>query len=61
MTEHYSTVLVAWMFIVLIGAWVLVNALIDVGARRVRRWVADHWEAQSNQLGRLAGRYRAPR
>ena len=61
MIEHYSTVLVAWMFIVLIGGWVLVNALIDLGARRVRRWMADRWETQADQLGRLTNRYRAPR
>jgi hypothetical protein len=44
MTEHYSMVVVAWMFFILIGAWVLVNALIDIGARRFRRWVVTRWE-----------------
>lgn len=60
MTEHYSMVLVAWMFILLIGAWVLVNALIDLGARRFRRWVVTRWEA-TPQFLRLTGRQRTPR
>jgi hypothetical protein len=60
MTDHYSMVLVAWMFFLLIGAWVLVNALIDVGARRFRRWLVARWE-QSPQIVRLTGRHRPPR
>jgi hypothetical protein len=39
MTEHYNMLLVAWLFIVLIGGWLLVNALIDLGARRFREWL----------------------
>ncbi|MGI8475986.1 MAG: hypothetical protein ACR2OO_06420 [Thermomicrobiales bacterium] len=41
MAEHYGMLFVAWMFFVLIGGWLLINALIDVGAKHVRRWVAD--------------------
>lgn len=39
MAEHYSVFLVAWLFILLIGGWLLINALIDLGARRVREWI----------------------
>jgi hypothetical protein len=60
MTEHYSMVLVAWMFFILIGAWVLVNALIDIGARRFRRWVVTRWEATPH-LPRFTQRHRTPR
>ncbi len=40
MGEHYDTLLVAWLFILLIGGWLLVNALVDLGARRFREWLA---------------------
>ena len=39
MGEHYDTLLVAWLFILLIGGWLLVNALVDLGARRLREWL----------------------
>ena len=61
MADHYSMFLIAWMFIVLIGAWVLVNALIDLGARRIRRWFSDRWGEQSATLGRSTFRHRADR
>ena len=41
MGEHYDTLLVAWLFILLIGGWLLVNALVDLGARRFRDWLID--------------------
>jgi hypothetical protein len=52
MTDHYSMFLIAWMFIVLIGAWVLVNALIDLGARRIRRWFSAKWGHESAVVNR---------
>lgn len=58
MTDHYSMFLIAWMFFLLIGAWVLVNALIDLGARRVSRWVAERWHQQSHVVSRIASRDR---
>jgi len=61
MTEHYSMFLIAWMFLLLIGAWVLVNALIDVGARRVRRWVSRQWDEQASHLPGSFHRDRTPR
>jgi hypothetical protein len=42
MSEHYNTLLVAWVFIALIGGWLLINALIDLVARHVRDWLSDH-------------------
>jgi hypothetical protein len=39
MGEHYDTLLVAWLFILLIGGWLLVNALVDLGARWFRDWL----------------------
>ena len=39
MSEHYNMLLVAWLFILLIGGWLLINALIDLGARRFREWL----------------------
>lgn len=61
MTAHYSMLLIAWMFFLLIGSWVLVNALIDLGARRVRRWVADRWEIQATADNRISIRHRVGR
>lgn len=61
MIDHYSTILIAWMFFLLIGAWVLINALIDLGARRLSRWMADRWHEQSHAVSRFAGRGRPGR
>lgn len=58
MTDHYSMFLIAWMFFLLIGAWVLVNALIDLGVRRFSRWVAERWHEQSHVVTRIASRDR---
>ena len=58
MTDHFSMFLIAWMFFLLIGAWVLVNALIDLGARRLGRWVAERWHQQSHVVTRIASRDR---
>lgn len=61
MTDHYSMFLIAWMFIILIGAWVLVNALIDLGARRIRRWFSEHWGEQHSAMERSSIRQRISR
>jgi hypothetical protein len=61
MTEHYSTFLIGWMFFLLIGGWVLVNALIDLGARHLRRWVANWWDSQTHAVDRIANRERPGR
>jgi hypothetical protein len=50
--------LIAWMFFLLIGAWVLVNAVIDLGVRRFSRWVAERWHEQSHVVTRIASRDR---
>lgn len=42
MSDAYSTVMVATVLLVLICGWLLVNALIDLSARHVRRF----WEAR---------------
>jgi hypothetical protein len=39
MNEHYNTLLVAWIFIAIIGGWLLINALIDLAARQIRDWL----------------------
>ena len=61
MTDQYSTLLLAWVLLALIGGWVLVNALIDLGARRVRRWMAERWAALAAPLDRLPDRDRLGR
>lgn len=58
MTDHFSIALIAWMFFLLIAGWVLVNALIDLGARRVSRWFAERWHAQSETVHRFSNRGR---
>jgi hypothetical protein len=53
MGEHYDTLLVAWLFILLIGGWLLVNALVDLGARRFREWLVGRgFVARARWLGR---------
>lgn len=46
MIDDYSTFLIAWGFLLLIGGWVLINAMIDLGAKRVRGWLTSRSEAQ---------------
>ncbi|MER3438843.1 MAG: hypothetical protein C4346_15340 [Chloroflexota bacterium] len=43
MAEHFNMLVIAWLFMVLIGGWLLVNALIDLGARRLREWLSSRW------------------
>jgi|GEM_PF-3184899 len=54
MTEHYSMIVVAWMFFLLIGMWVLVNALIDLGAKRVRKWFTERINSHHAVPGRIS-------
>ncbi|HEY7033268.1 MAG TPA: hypothetical protein VH482_18150 [Thermomicrobiales bacterium] len=57
MGEHYDTLLVAWLFILIIGGWLLVNALVDLGARRLREWLFGRGVGPR---GRWFGRGRPP-
>lgn len=43
MPEQFNALVIALLFTVLIGAWLLVNALVDLAARRCRLWLAAHW------------------
>jgi hypothetical protein len=47
MAENYSLMLVAWLFILLLGGCVLVNAIVDLGARELRRWVSSRRAGQT--------------
>ena len=62
MAEHYNMLVIAWLFMILIGGWLLVNALIDLGARRIRRWLAERWSAPWSRWGgrRLGGASATP-
>lgn len=40
MSENFSMMLIAWLFILLLGGFVLINAAVDLGARELRRWFA---------------------
>lgn len=51
MGEHYDTLLVAWLFILLIGGWLLVNALVDLGARWFRDWLTGRGLVPRLRLG----------
>ena len=61
MTDHLSMVMIGWFFFLLIGAWVLVNALIDLTAKQVRRWFSEHWPAEAHPVHRFVGRHRISR
>lgn len=43
MTDQYNTVLMLWLLLLLIGCWLVANALLDLGARYVRRRISDHF------------------
>ena len=61
MTDQLSLFLIGWLFFLLIGSWVLINALIDLSARHVRRWISERWAAQSQAASRITGRNRVIR
>ena len=61
MTDQLDLFLIGWLFFLLIGSWVLINALIDMSAKHVRRWFAVRWEAQARTAHRIAHRNRAGR
>jgi hypothetical protein len=52
MGENFSVALVAAFFLLLIGSWVLLNALIDLGARRLRQFAEDGRASLSRRAGR---------
>lgn len=61
MTDHLSMVLIGWFFFLLIGSWVLVNALIDLTARHIRRWFVEHRSVESLSVHRFTSRHRITR
>jgi hypothetical protein len=40
MAEDYSMMVIAWLFVLLLGGCVLINAAVDLGAREFRRWLS---------------------
>jgi hypothetical protein len=61
MTDHLSMVMIGWFFFLLIGVWVLVNALIDLTSKQIRRWFSEHWSVDSRSFQRLTNRHRISR
>jgi hypothetical protein len=49
MAEDFSMMLIAWLFVLLLGGCVLINAAVDLGARELRRWIASR--RHSDDLG----------
>jgi hypothetical protein len=47
--EEYNAFVVAIFFLLLIGSWLFVNALIDLAAKRFRTWVAGRWHSDARQ------------
>jgi hypothetical protein len=41
--DGYNAFVVGLFFFLLISGWIIVNAVIDLAAKRVRIWVADRW------------------
>lgn len=50
MAENYSMMVIAWLFVLLLGGCVLINAAVDLGAREFRRWLSAR--RNSNRLPR---------
>jgi hypothetical protein len=46
--EEYNAFVVAIFFLLLIGSWLFVNALIDLAAKRFRTWVSARWHSDAN-------------
>jgi hypothetical protein len=54
--EEYNALVVALFFMLLIGSWIIVNAVIDLAAKRFRMWVSDRrhgdaWHPPSTREG----------
>jgi hypothetical protein len=47
--EEYNAFVVALFFLLLIGSWLFVNALIDLAAKRFRTWVAGRWHSDAHR------------
>lgn len=60
MSDHFNVIVVAWMFLGLIGAWLLVNALIDLGARRLRHWISERWRDEAAVPQHVSSQSRPP-
>jgi hypothetical protein len=43
MPEQFNALVIALLFAILIGGWLLINALVDLAPRRFRLWLAAHW------------------
>lgn len=61
MTDHFDMVMIGWFLFLLIGIWVLVNALIDLTAKQVRRWITERWRVDPQSVHGVAGRNRLGR
>ncbi len=55
MGENFSVLLVAALFLLLIGCWVLVNALFDLGARRLRQLANEGRSSLARRSHRAPG------
>jgi hypothetical protein len=41
MGHDYGSLVAIWFFALILGGWLLLNALIDLGAPRFRHWLDD--------------------
>jgi len=53
--DGYNAFLIGLFFILLIGSWIIANALIDLAAKRVRLWVAHRWISIDRRRASAAG------
>jgi hypothetical protein len=49
--EQFNALVIALLFVLLIGGWLLANALVDVSARRFRHWFGAHGWGSSEHDG----------
>ncbi len=53
MSENLSFALIAWLFLLVLGACVLINAMVDIGARELCRWLAARWTSSHSGKKRI--------
>lgn len=47
---------IVWMFLIVAGGWLLVNALVDIGGARVVKWIVSRLQAIRHTFGILLAR-----
>ena len=52
----FSPSSIVWMFLIVTGGWLLVNAMVDLGGASLRRWLGSKLQALRHAAGAVLAR-----